>query len=237
MTNLLMKEGKAEDVIALGKRSLAVDERNNQAYALIGEVYIKLKDYDKALPYLEKSVAIQPKLTQNRLTLAACLVGMKRYGEAEVIFKDIIRESPKFPFAHFNLGVLYEEQGRSEEAKASYSEEVALFPKGHVARFNLGKLLLKSGDRQGYMEQMGKVKELAPTQPEGYLFLARGLLAESAPLDEVEGLVEKGLSLARAPEFKALGWFLMADVYSRRHDSEKMKDALQKANSYKSLDR
>ncbi len=237
MTNLLMKEGKAEDVIALGKRSLAVDERNNQACALIGEAYIKLKDYDKALPYLEKSVAIQPKLTQNRLTLAACLVGMKRYGEAEVIFKDIIRESPKFPFAHFNLGVLYEEQGRSEEAKAFYSEEVALFPKGHVARFNLGKLLLKSGDRQGYMEQMGKVKELAPTQPEGYLFLARGLLAESAPLDEVEGLVEKGLSLARAPEFKALGWFLMADVYSRRHDSEKMKDALQKANSYKSLDR
>lgn len=237
LTNLLMKEGKAEDVIALGKRTLAVDERNNQACALIGEAYIKLKDYEKALPYLEKGVAIQPKLTQHRLTLAACLVGMKRYGEAEPMFKDILRESTKFPFAHFDLGVMYEEQGRLEEARASYSEEIALYPKSHMARFNFGKLLFKLGDQKGYMEQMRQVKDIVPDQPQGYLFLARGLLVESAPLDEVQAMVEKGLSLAGAPEFKALGWFLMADIYNRRHDPEKMKDALQKANSYQSKDK
>jgi arylsulfatase A-like enzyme/tetratricopeptide (TPR) repeat protein len=236
LTNLLMKEGKAEDVIALGKRTLAVDERNNQAQALIGEAYIKLKDYDKALPYLERAVAIQPKLTQNRITLAACLVGMKRYSEAETMFKDILRESAKFPFAHFDLGVMYEEQGRLEEARASYSEEIALYPKSHMARFNFGKLLYKLGDPQGYMEQMRQVKELVPDQPQGYLFLARGLLAESAPLDEIQAMVEKGLSLAKASEFKALGWFLMADVYNRRQDPERMKDALKKADSYKTKD-
>ena len=234
LTNLLMKEGKAEDVIALGKRALSVDERNNQAYALIGEAYIKLNNFDLALPNLEKAVAIQPKLTQHRLTLAACLVGMKRYGEAEAMFKDIIKESEKFPFAHFDLGVMYEEQGRLEDARASYAEEIALYPKSHMARFNLGKLLFKLGDKQGYMEQMRQVKEIVPDQPQGYLFLARGLLVESAPLDEVQTMVEKGLSLAKASEFKALGWFLMADVYNRRHESEKMKDALDKANSYKS---
>ena len=237
MTNLLMKEGKAEDVIALGKRALAMDERNNQACALIGEAYIKLKDYDQALPYLQKAVDIQPKLTQNRLTLAACLVGLKRYGEAEAAFREILQESPKFPFAHFDLGVMYEEQGKIEEARASYSEEVALYPKSHMARFNLGKLLFRAGDLQGYKEQMTQVRDLAPQQPEGYLFLARGLLVESAPLDEVQAMVEKGLSLAKASEFKALGWFLMADVYNRRHEPDKMRDALQKANSYSTKDR
>lgn len=234
MTNLLMKEGKAEDVIALGKRALSVDPRNNQAYALIGEAHIKLRDYDAALPNLEKAVAIQPKLTQHRVTLAACLVGLKRYGEAETMFKDILSESPKFPFARFNLGVLYEEQGRIEEARASYAEEVALYPKNHVARFNLGKLLYKLGDRAGYMEQMTKVRELVPNEPEGYLFVARGLLAAGAPLDEVQAMVEKGLSLARSPEFRALGWFLMADVYNRRREPGKMNDALRRANAYKS---
>ncbi len=237
LTNLLMKEGKAEDVLALGKRTLAVDERNNQACALIGEAYIKLKQNDKALPYLEKAVAIQPKLTQSRLTLAACLVGMKRYGEAEPMFRDILRESPKFPFVHFDLGVMYEEQGRLEEARTAYSEEIALFPTSHIARFNFGKLLYRLGDRSGYMEQMRKVIDLVPNQPEGYLFTARGLLAESGPLDEIEGLVEKGLSLAKAPEFKALGWFLMADIYNRRQEPDKMSEALQKANSFKSQDK
>jgi len=236
LTNVLMKEGKPQDVIALGKRTLAMDERNNQACALIGEAYIKLKDHEKALPYLEKAVAIQPKLTQSRLTLAACLVGMKRYSEAEPMFKEILRESAKFPFANFDLGVMYDEEGRLEEARASYAEEIALYPKSHIARFNLGKLLYKLGDREGYMEQMRKVMEIVPGQPEGYLFVARGLLAESAPLDEVQTMVEKGLSLARASEFKALGWFLMADVYNRQHEPEKMKDALQKASSYQSKD-
>jgi tetratricopeptide (TPR) repeat protein len=214
-----------------------MDERNTQACALIGEAYIKLKDYDQALPYLPKAVDIQPKLTQNRLTLAACFVGLKRYGEAEAAFKEILRESPKFPFAHFDLGVMYEEQGKIEEARASYSEEVSLYPKSHMARFNLGKLLFRAGDLQGYKEQMTQVRDLAPQQPEGYLFLARGLLAESAPLDEVQAMVEKGLSLAKASEFKALGWFLMADVYNRRHEPDKMRDALQKANSYSAKDR
>ena len=87
------------------------------------------------------------------------------------------------------------------------------------------------------MEQMTKVKEIVPDQPEGYLFLARGLLAGSAPIDEVQAMVEKGLSLARSPEFKALGWFLMADVYNRRRDPERTQDALRKANSYRSADR
>jgi arylsulfatase A-like enzyme/tetratricopeptide (TPR) repeat protein len=236
LTNLLMREGKPEDAIALGKRTLAVDDKNNQACSLIGEAYIKLKEHEKALPYLEKAVAIQPKLTQNRLALAACLVGMKRYGEAEPMFRDILVEAPKFPFVHFDLGVMYEEQGRIEEAKTSYSEEIAYFPKSHIARFNYGKLLYKLGDREGYMEQMRKVMEIVPEQPEGYLFVARGLLAESGPLDEIEGLVEKGLSLAKASEFRALGWFLMADIYNRRHEPDKMSEALQKANSYKTQD-
>ena len=43
---------------------------------------------------------------------------------------------------------------------------------------------------------MREVIRIAPSRPEGYLFLARGLLHESAPLDEVQALTEKGLTLA-----------------------------------------
>ena len=76
---------------------------------------------------------------------------------------------------------------------------------------------------------MRETIRIAPQRPEGYLFLARGLLHESAPLDEVEGLAEKGLGLARAPDVKALAWFLLADVYSRRHQPDKVQEALRNA--------
>jgi hypothetical protein len=76
---------------------------------------------------------------------------------------------------------------------------------------------------------MREVIRIAPKQPEGYLFLARGLLHEAAPLDEVQGLAEKGLSLAKTPDLKALGWFLMADVFNRRHEPENVNRALRNA--------
>ena len=61
------------------------------------------------------------------------------------------------------------------------------------------------------------------------MFLARALLHESAPLDEVQTLTEKGLAFADNPEHKALGWFLMADVFSRRHQPAEVERALRNA--------
>jgi arylsulfatase A-like enzyme/tetratricopeptide (TPR) repeat protein len=234
IANLLLREGKKEDVLALCKRTLAVDERNVQAYMLIGEVYMSEQNHAEALPYLDKAVEIQPKLTRNRLNLAASLVGVKQYDRAEAMLKDIIREFPKFPRARFNLGLLYESEGRLEEAKAVYAEEITAFPREYQARFNLGKILLSLGDRAGYMVNMKETIKLAPQKAEGYLFLARGLLLEGAALDEIQPVLEKGLGLADTSELKAFGYFLLADVYNRRHQPDKMEDALRKANSFKS---
>jgi tetratricopeptide (TPR) repeat protein len=200
---------------------------------LIGEVYIDEENHAEALPYFEKAVEIQPKLTRNRLNLAASLVGVKQYARAETLLKGIIREYPNSPRAKFNLGVLYEEQGRLEEARTAYAEEVSAFPREFRARFNLGKVLFKLGDRAGSLEQMREVVKINPKLAEGHLLLARGLLSEPVPLDEVRALVEKGLALAETSELKALGYFLLADVYNREHQPEKMNEALRRANSYK----
>jgi arylsulfatase A-like enzyme/tetratricopeptide (TPR) repeat protein len=234
LANILLAERKNEDVLALCRRAISLDDRNSQANALVGEVYMGEEKYPEALPYLEKAVDIQPKLSRSRLTLAACLVGVKQYDRAETALKEVVREAPKFPLAHYNLGLLFEEQGRLEEARAAYAEEVANFPQEYKARFNLGKLLFKLGDRAGSLEQMREVVKIAPKLAEGHLLLARGLLYEPVPLDEIQATVEKGLSLAQTAELKALGYFLLADIYNRKNQPGMVRDALQKANAYKS---
>jgi tetratricopeptide (TPR) repeat protein len=161
-------------------------------------------------------------------------LGFKQYDRAEVELKQVIQEAPKYPLAHFNLGLLYEETGRLEEARTAYTEEVTNYPGEFKARFNLGKLLFKLGDRVGSLAQMREVVKLTPKLAEGHLMLARGLLYEDVPLDEVQAEVELGLSLAETNELKALGYFLLADIYSRRKQPEKMNEALKKANAYKS---
>jgi arylsulfatase A-like enzyme/tetratricopeptide (TPR) repeat protein len=232
MANILIDEGRSQDVIALCKRTLSLDEKNPQAYTLLGEVHVNLGKPDEAVGYFEKALEVQPKLTQNRLNLAGSLIEVQQYDRAERLLNDILRDYPRFPLAQFNLGLLHEEQGQREQARSAYAAEVEAYPQDFRARFNLGKLLFQLGDRAGSLEQMREVIRIAPEQPEGYLFLARGLLLESAPLEEVQAHVEKGLSLAKTPDTRALGYFVLADLYNRLRRPDKANEALQKAEAY-----
>jgi Tfp pilus assembly protein PilF len=106
---------------------------------------------------------------------------------------------------------------------------VSAYPAHFKARFNLGKVLFQLGDDAAALEQMREVVRISPRLAQGYLFEARGLLKQGAPVDEVQPLVEKGLSLADTPDTKALGFLLLADIYNRRQQPEKVNEALRRA--------
>lgn len=233
LANILQDEGKSSEVIRLCKSVLDVDDRNTQALAMMGRAYMDMDSFKDALPWLQKAIEIQPKLSQNHLNLAACLVGLKRYEEAEQTLRGIIKDHPKFPLVHYHLGLLYEEQGKLAEASAEYETETANYTNTFVARFNLGRIQLRLGNREGYMQQMREVVRLAPKNAMGYLFLARGLLQENANTNEILDLTEKGLALAKNPEHKAMGYFLLADVYNRRKQPQQVRQALANANQFK----
>ena len=233
LANILLDEHKDDDVIALCKQALSVDERNSQALQIVGEIYMGRLDFGQALPYIEMAAEVQSKNDRSRFNLAACLIGLKQFDRAEPILREVLEASPKWPLARFNLGLLYEEQGKLEEARAAYANEVETYPSEFKARFNLGKILFKLGDRAGSLAEMREIVRITPKLPEGHLFLARGLLYEDVPLEEVKASVDRGLALAGSAELKAMGYFLLADIYNRLREPDKMNEALRLANSYK----
>ena len=233
MAGILAKEGNIAEMVATCKRALAKDSRNAQAYALIADAYMSTDDPASALPYLERAAEIQPKLTRNRNNLAACLIGLRRFDEAEAELKGIISEHPKFPLAHFNLGLLYEEEGRFADARSAYTAEVDLHPNTVAARFNLANLLLRNGEVREAEDQLRQLLKADPEEPLPYLFLARALLARSADPAEALTLAEQGLERSTAPEAKALGYFLLADIYSRQGRRAELDEALKNAQAYK----
>jgi predicted Zn-dependent protease len=177
-------------------------------------------------------VEIQPKLTRNRNNLAACLIGLRRFDEAETGLKGILSDHPKFPLTHFNLGLLYEEKGRVADARSAYAKEVELHPNIVAARFNLANLLLRSGDVAGAEDQLRQLLKESPDEPRANLFLARALLARSASPDEALPFVKTGLEKSTAPDQKALGYFLLADIYSRQGRRADVEEALRNARYY-----
>lgn len=229
IAEILSEEGKNQDVVTICKKALSVDSQNTLAHMLLGKVYMEENQYEKALPFLRKAVEIQPKLSQNRQNLAICLLNLNQYDETEKILKSITQEDKDFPMAHFHLGLLYEKTGRIPEAKDAYRQELTLDETSVPTRFNYGSLLFKLGDRKGYIEQMRQIIKLDPQSCRGYLFLARGLLYEDVDLDHVIELVQKGISLAKESRMKAFGYYLLADIYSRKKQPAKVKEALEKA--------
>ena len=235
MAEILEQEGRAEDVLAICRRALAKDSRNARAYEIMADVYMARSDHRDALPLLRKVVEIQPKLTRSKNNLAAALIAVGQIDEAEQLLESIARQYPKFPLAHYHLGLLRERQGRLTEARAAYQEELNNHPKSVPARFNLGDLLLRMGDGRGAEEQMRALIKEDPAGPRPYLLLARVLLDQPGRLNEVETLAQAGLDRAKEPDLKALGFFLLADVYSREGRRRELEDAVRKGQYYRAL--
>ncbi|PWB70578.1 MAG: hypothetical protein C3F15_13675 [Holophagae bacterium] len=234
MAGILSEEGKHEEVVALAKRVLAVDPRNAEAYSLMASAHMDTGDDAAALPLLEKAVEIQPKLTRNRLNLAVANINLGHAPEAERDLAAIIDEHPKFPLAHFHLGLAYEEQGRLPEARDAYAKEVELFPDNVPARFNLGNVELELGDVTAAEQEMRTLIEKSPESAKPYLLLARMLLQEGGDLPEVERLARAGLERTEADDLKVLGYYLLADVYSRQGRQADLERVLRQAQVHRS---
>jgi arylsulfatase A-like enzyme/Tfp pilus assembly protein PilF len=235
MAEILSEEGRGEEVIAICRRAIAKDEKNARAWELMADVYINSNDHQNALPLLRKVVEIQPKLSRSRNNLAASLIAVGRTEEAEPLLNETIATNPKFPLAQYHLGLLRENQGRLSEARAAYEAELANHPQAVVARFNLGNLLLRSGDRAGAEQQMRTAIEHDPDLARAYLLLARVLLDRPGHLDEARRLTAQGLERTNEHELKALGYFLLADIYSRQGRAADLQDALRQARYHRSL--
>jgi predicted Zn-dependent protease len=72
----------------------------------------------------------------------------------------------------------------------------------------------------------------APEHARAYLLLARILLAEGADPYEVERLARQGLERTEAADLKALGYFLLADAYSRQGRKGEVEKAVEAAQRY-----
>ncbi|HEV7238742.1 MAG TPA: sulfatase-like hydrolase/transferase [Thermoanaerobaculia bacterium] len=234
MAELLADEGRHAEMVAICKRALAADDQNSRAYELMADVYMADDDHAQALPLLRKAVGIQPKLSRSRLNLAAALIVAGELVEAEQHLNAIVTEYPKFPLAHFHIALLRERQRRPLEARKEYEAELANQPRSVVARFNLGDLLLRLGDSAGAAKQMRVLIQQEPESARPYLLLGQALLTRGE-LGEVERLARAGLDRAREAELKALGYFLLADVYSRQGRRAELREAVANGNRYRAM--
>ncbi len=231
LANLFYAESKYDDTKAVCKKILSIDKNYTQALGLMGRALFQQSKLDEAKEYFKRAVEVQPKLMLNRVELAKCFIKDKKYKKAKEQLEYVIERNPDYLEAHYNLALIYENLGDYEKAKTEYRKEIKYHPNFIPARFNYAKLIYRY-DIDEYIKQMRKIVEINPKSAKGYLFLARGLLKIGEDDEKIIEFVGKGLKFAVAPELKALGYYILADIYKRKGDNFNLNKVLRKAKYY-----
>lgn len=99
------------------------------AYSLLGDTYLKLKDYEAALRAYQALQTLDAGYAESDRGLGDALLGLKRYDEAIVVFeRDAKREHS--PVSYTALAHAYAEAGHLEKALAAANEAVKIVREG-----------------------------------------------------------------------------------------------------------
>ncbi|MGE5244343.1 MAG: sulfatase-like hydrolase/transferase [Betaproteobacteria bacterium] len=216
MANAYRALGKDEEAMVGYRRFMQLDPKNAQIRYEAAQILLDNGQLDEAQKQLERALELEPTLAAARNALG--VVALK-HGDTATAEKDIaeaIAAKPDVRLAHFNLALLAEQRGDLQRAVAEYQKEIELHPSSYKAEFNLGQLYGRIGDPDGQMAAYRKAIDMNPDFAEGHLYLAKAYLDAGRNLDEAATLARKGIDLAPESASAPLGYYVMADVYSRQ---------------------
>jgi len=216
LANAYRQIGRDEEALVGFKRFLELGPKNSQVRYSLAEILLDRGDLDGAEDQLRQAVAIEPKLVAARNALGVVALKRGDVTRAEREIRAALAEKADVRLAHFNLALVAEERGQPQTAVAEYQKEIELHPASYKAWFNLGKLYGGMGNRSGEADAFQHAIETNPSFAEGYLYLAKLYLDEGRNFDEAVRLARKGIEMGPDSEYAPLGYYVIADVYSRQ---------------------
>jgi choline-sulfatase len=216
MANAYRAMGRDQEAMVGYRRFMALDPKNAQIRYEAAQIMIDNGEIADAETELRRALELEPTLAAARNALGVIALKHGDTAGAEREIRAAIAQKPDVRLAHFNLALLAEQQGDFTRAVAEYQKELALHATSYKAQFNLGRLYERLGDRTAQLEAYRHTIEMNPSFAEGHLYLAKLYLDMDQNLDEAVRLARKGIELAPRSEYAPLGYYVIADVYSRQ---------------------
>src|SRR5205085_7821316 len=197
-------------------RSVSVDSRSGdtdlrgrslteaEAQSYLGDLLLHIERADDAAKYLQRAVALDPKLADARASLGMTRVRQRRFTEAEAELRQACARAPDSYRAHYYYAYALSREGMDEEqATTGYSTEVA----------------------RAMRAELQRAITLAPRFPESYRLFAFVNLVTGERLDEAVTMLKQALTLSPGrPDLT----FILAQVYLRQNDLTAAREMLEK---------
>ena len=141
-------------------KAIELNPKYAEAYANLGALYAKFKEYDKAIKLYQECIKIKPTYAGAYTNLGNALNKTQRHEEAVYFHKLAIGLDDKAANHFSNCASAYKNLGRFDKAKEYYKRAISLEPDHINAHFDLSTVLLQTGEyKRGLQEYEWRFKK------------------------------------------------------------------------------
>ncbi len=155
------------------RRVLELDPKDGRAYANLGVVYMRRKQWKKALPALEKARDLMPQVAGIRLNIGLAYYRQKEFLKAIPPFESVVRDQPNAVQPRYLLGLCYffaERWGDAADALAPmWDTESGKIPYLYV----LSNAAHQAGRQELDDRATAQFLKIGNDSPEYHLFVAK----------------------------------------------------------------
>lgn len=121
--------------------ALKIDPKSSTANYEIANTYIALKEYKKAIKYVDKVIDVKDRLAGQAFILKGTALDMlEKPKESIKAYKEGIKIAPDDQLLYFNLGITYAKEGQYKEAEEALIESIKRKPSHPSSHFVMGQI-------------------------------------------------------------------------------------------------
>ena len=171
-TKLLQEEQRYQEVVPLLEQVISQEPKAGLAYRQLGQCYMSLKEFPKAVAAFRKAVELSPESVATRSQLGVALFATGDFAAAVPLFEEVVASRPDWPEGHFSLATAYSRSDRIPQAITEYEKVIKIDPNSFPAYLFLGRILYLNGNAAGALPKLKKAVALNPNGPVPHSFLA-----------------------------------------------------------------
>jgi tetratricopeptide (TPR) repeat protein len=149
---------KAGEVLAEFEKG----DRSNDTLLLVGQLWVQIGDYGRAVSTLHRVSQSDPKLPKAHYFAGQADIRWEHWAEAAGEFQAELTLVPSDADAKYNLGFVYLQESKTEEAAALFQQVVAAHPEHANAQYQMGKILMDRGNLKDAVEHLEIATRLSP---------------------------------------------------------------------------
>lgn len=151
---------KASEVLAEYQKS----NLSNQNLLLVGQLWIQIGDYSRAVAVFQRALQTDPDLPQAHYYAGEAYSHWERWSDAATEFQAELKHNPANINAMYDLGYADLRQSKVPDAEKLFWQVLAIQPEYANAQYEIGKILMQQGKLEEAVPHLEAAARLLPDQ-------------------------------------------------------------------------